>query len=55
MAAEVADDRLHRLQALITEQQRDVQQSMVGRIVKVLFEKPGRLAGQKLCWSTSKR
>jgi len=46
VAAEVADDRLHRLQALITEQQRDVQQAMVGRIVKVLFEKPGRMPGQ---------
>ena len=41
-----ADDRLQRLQALITEQQRAVQGSMVGREVSVLFEKPGRLAGQ---------
>ena len=41
-----ATDRLHRLQALITKQQRDIQDSMVGRNVKVLFEKPGRLAGQ---------
>jgi len=43
---EVKSDRLQRLQALITRQQRDVQESMVGRTVKVLFEKPGRLDGQ---------
>ena len=41
-----ADDRLQRLQALITSQQRAVQDSMVGREVGVLFEKPGRLDGQ---------
>ncbi|MBY5934242.1 tRNA (N6-isopentenyl adenosine(37)-C2)-methylthiotransferase MiaB [Tateyamaria omphalii] len=41
-----ADDRLQRLQALITRQQRDIQSSMVGRTVSVLFEKPGRLPGQ---------
>ena len=44
--ADVADDRLQRLQALITRQQRDIQQAMVGRTVNVLFEKPGRLDGQ---------
>ncbi|WP_435231421.1 tRNA (N6-isopentenyl adenosine(37)-C2)-methylthiotransferase MiaB [Pseudopelagicola sp. nBUS_20] len=41
-----ATDRLYRLQALITQQQRDVQSGMVGRDVRVLFEKPGRLDGQ---------
>ncbi|MEX0369713.1 MAG: tRNA (N6-isopentenyl adenosine(37)-C2)-methylthiotransferase MiaB [Tateyamaria sp.] len=41
-----ADDRLQRLQSLITRQQRFIQDSMVGRTVNVLFEKPGRLAGQ---------
>ena len=41
-----ADDRLQRLQALITRQQRDIQNGMVGRTVNVLFEKPGRLPGQ---------
>ena len=41
-----ADDRLQRLQALITRQQRAIQDSMVGRTVNVLFEKPGRLPGQ---------
>jgi len=42
----VADDRLQRLQALLAEQQRAAQQDMVGRVVDVLFEKTGRLAGQ---------
>ena len=41
-----ADDRLQRLQALITKQQRQVQDDMVGKTVSVLFEKPGRLEGQ---------
>jgi tRNA-2-methylthio-N6-dimethylallyladenosine synthase len=43
---EVKAERLHRLQELITRQQRAVQDAMVGRTVGVLFEKPGRLAGQ---------
>jgi len=46
LPAEVLDDRLQRLQALITEQQRRAQTAMVGRTVGVLFEKPGRMAGQ---------
>jgi tRNA-2-methylthio-N6-dimethylallyladenosine synthase len=41
-----ADDRLQRLQALLTDQQRACQQAMVGREVAVLYEKPGRLPGQ---------
>ncbi|NOD77201.1 MULTISPECIES: tRNA (N6-isopentenyl adenosine(37)-C2)-methylthiotransferase MiaB [unclassified Ruegeria] len=41
-----ADERLQRLQALITQHQREIQDSMVGRTVRVLFEKPGRLTGQ---------
>jgi tRNA-2-methylthio-N6-dimethylallyladenosine synthase len=41
-----ADDRLHRLQALLADQQRACQQAMVGRDVGVLYEKPGRLPGQ---------
>ncbi|RVT85771.1 tRNA (N6-isopentenyl adenosine(37)-C2)-methylthiotransferase MiaB [Rhodobacteraceae bacterium CCMM004] len=41
-----ADDRLQRLQTLLTAQQRAVQDRMVGREVAVLFEKPGREAGQ---------
>ncbi|MEM9970500.1 MAG: tRNA (N6-isopentenyl adenosine(37)-C2)-methylthiotransferase MiaB [Pseudomonadota bacterium] len=39
-------DRLQRLQALLTDQQREIQDEMVGREVSVLFEKPGREAGQ---------
>lgn len=41
-----ADDRLQLLQAVITRHQREIQDSMVGREVSVLFEKPGRLPGQ---------
>ncbi|MEO1138245.1 MAG: tRNA (N6-isopentenyl adenosine(37)-C2)-methylthiotransferase MiaB [Pseudomonadota bacterium] len=43
---DVKSDRLQRLQALITRQQRAAQDAMVGRTVGVLFEKPGRLDGQ---------
>jgi tRNA-2-methylthio-N6-dimethylallyladenosine synthase len=42
----VADARLQDLQALIGVQQRAAQDAMVGRTVGVLFEKPGREAGQ---------
>jgi tRNA-2-methylthio-N6-dimethylallyladenosine synthase len=41
-----ADERLQRLQALLTRQQRAAQDAMVGRIVHVLFEKVGRMPGQ---------
>ena len=44
--ADVAADRLQRLQALITQQQHAAQDAMVGREVGVLFEKPGRMLGQ---------
>ncbi|MFT3690257.1 tRNA (N6-isopentenyl adenosine(37)-C2)-methylthiotransferase MiaB [Paenirhodobacter sp.] len=44
--AETADRRLHELQTLITRQQHETQESMVGREVSVLFEKPGRMPGQ---------
>ncbi|WP_299813563.1 tRNA (N6-isopentenyl adenosine(37)-C2)-methylthiotransferase MiaB [uncultured Jannaschia sp.] len=43
---EVAVERLHRLQALLTEQQQAAQAAMVGRETNVLFEKAGRLPGQ---------
>jgi tRNA-2-methylthio-N6-dimethylallyladenosine synthase len=43
---DVKTERLHRLQALLTEQQRATQDAMVGREVSVLFEKPGRQPGQ---------
>ena len=42
----VKTERLHRLQELLSTQQRAVQDSMVGRDVSVLFEKPGRFDGQ---------
>jgi len=43
---DVKSERLQRLQALITRQQRRVQDAMVGRRVGVLIERPGRLPGQ---------
>ena len=46
--ADVANDRLQKLQALLTTQQRALQEAMVGQEVKVLFEKKGRLAGQMI-------
>jgi tRNA-2-methylthio-N6-dimethylallyladenosine synthase len=46
IAADVSDERLQELQALITAQQREAQKAMVGREVQVLYEKPGRQDGQ---------
>ncbi|MDD9715861.1 tRNA (N6-isopentenyl adenosine(37)-C2)-methylthiotransferase MiaB [Dinoroseobacter sp. PD6] len=43
---EVADARLQTLQALLTRQQRAIQDAKVGTTARVLFEKPGRLPGQ---------
>ncbi|MEM9320329.1 MAG: tRNA (N6-isopentenyl adenosine(37)-C2)-methylthiotransferase MiaB [Pseudomonadota bacterium] len=43
-----ADDRLQRLQALLADQQKAAQEAMVGRVAQVLFEKPGRRAGQMI-------
>ena len=45
---DVMNDRLQRLQALLREQQQATQASMIGREVKVLFEKAGREAGQMI-------
>jgi len=42
----VKDERLQRLQALLSEQQYAFQASMIGREMDVLIEKPGREAGQ---------
>ena len=42
----LADQRLQELQALLSAQQKAAQESMVGRELSVLFEKPGRMAGQ---------
>ncbi len=44
--ADVATERLHRLQELLSAQQYATQASMVGRDVHVLFEKKGRQDGQ---------
>ncbi len=44
--SDVADERLQRLQALLTQQQRAAQNAMVGKTTTVLFEKPGRLDRQ---------
>ncbi len=46
VAEEVKAERLQRLQALISRQQRTAQDAMVGRTVGVLFEKAGRFPGQ---------
>ena len=46
VADDIATDRLQRLQALITAQQRASQLAMVGKTVGVLYEKPGRQPGQ---------
>ena len=43
---DVARDRLHRLQALLSSQQRAAQDAMIGRNVSVLLEKQGRMPGQ---------
>ncbi|MHA6287829.1 tRNA (N6-isopentenyl adenosine(37)-C2)-methylthiotransferase MiaB [Maricaulis sp. CAU 1757] len=42
----VKDERLQRLQALLNSQQVAFNESMIGRTLPVLFEKPGRLDGQ---------
>ena len=39
-------DRLARLQVLLSEHQMDFQQSMIGKTLPVLLEKPGRMDGQ---------
>ncbi len=43
---DVATERLYRLQALLSQQQKATQDAMVGREVEVLFERAGRLPGQ---------
>ena len=42
----VKDERLQRLQALLNAQQVAFNRSMIGRVLPVLFEKPGRHEGQ---------
>jgi tRNA-2-methylthio-N6-dimethylallyladenosine synthase len=46
VAAEVADERLQRLQALLDEQQQAFNAAQAGKTLPVLFEKPGRHPGQ---------
>ena len=46
LPAKVASERLDRLQALLAEQQATFNAGCVGKIFPVLFEKPGRMAGQ---------
>jgi tRNA-2-methylthio-N6-dimethylallyladenosine synthase len=48
VAEEVKDERLARLNALLLQQQKAFNQSMVGRTLPVLFERPGRHDGQIL-------
>ena len=43
---DVKSDRLQRLQALLTQHQKEFMGSMVGRVLPVLLERPGRLDGQ---------
>ncbi len=42
----VRSERLARLQALLNQQQRDFNQSQLGHVLPVLFDRPGRKAGQ---------
>ena len=46
VAEEVKSERLLRLQALLEEQRQAFNRAMTGRTVPVLFERPGRYAGQ---------
>ena len=46
VAEDVKTERLHRLQALLAEQQQAFNAGCVGRTLPVLLEKPGRLPGQ---------
>ena len=48
VAEDIANERLQRLQSLITDQQRGSQLAMVGRKVGVLYEKAGRQPGQMM-------
>jgi tRNA-2-methylthio-N6-dimethylallyladenosine synthase len=42
----VKDERLQRLQALLSEQQNAFVTSLIGKTISTLIEKPGRQAGQ---------
>jgi tRNA-2-methylthio-N6-dimethylallyladenosine synthase len=46
VAPDVAADRLERLQRLLSDQQSSFNVGCIGKIVEVLFERPGKRAGQ---------
>lgn len=48
VAEAVKDERLQRLQALLTQQQHEFTAGLVGKTVSTLIEKPGRQPGQKV-------
>ncbi|MEP9387033.1 tRNA (N6-isopentenyl adenosine(37)-C2)-methylthiotransferase MiaB [Mesorhizobium sp. KR9-304] len=48
VAEAVKDERLQRLQALLSRQQRDFTAAMAGRVIDALIEKPGRQPGQRV-------
>jgi tRNA-2-methylthio-N6-dimethylallyladenosine synthase len=48
IAAEVMDERLQRLQALLNTQQHDFNRTTLGKRVPVLIERKGKLDGQML-------
>jgi tRNA-2-methylthio-N6-dimethylallyladenosine synthase len=48
VAEAVKDERLQRLQALLSEQQRDFTAAMAGKTIDLLIEKPGRQPRQRV-------
>jgi tRNA-2-methylthio-N6-dimethylallyladenosine synthase len=48
VAEAVKDERLQRLQALLSQQQRAFTAAMAGRVIDALIEKPGRQPGQRV-------
>ena len=48
VAETIKDERLQRLQALLSRQQREFAASLVGRDIDLLLEKPGRMPGQRV-------
>ena len=48
IAPEIADERLQRLQALLTEQQQAFNQDTVGKHTRILLERDGRKPGQRI-------
>jgi tRNA-2-methylthio-N6-dimethylallyladenosine synthase len=48
VADDIAEDRLHRLQALLFEQQTAFNAGQAGKVLNILFEKPGRHRDQAI-------